>query len=246
MYKQGTYRIKSNHRLTSTVWEMVLEGDTHYIRRAGQFVEVALPERYLRRPISVCDFDDQSLTLVYKVVGGGTEQMSSLRRGAKLDLLTGLGNGFDTAPSGPSPLIVGGGVGVPPLYNLAKRLIAEGKEVTAVLGFNSEEEIFYAERFDELGAKVFIATADGSCGVRGFVTDAIGKLHSKQSYYYACGPMPMLTALCRSVDLDGQLSLEERMGCGFGVCMGCSIQTADGPKRVCTEGPVFDKKQLLW
>ncbi|MBQ4166858.1 MAG: dihydroorotate dehydrogenase electron transfer subunit [Clostridia bacterium] len=211
--------------------------------RPGQFVEIALPGRFLRRPISVCGARGGELTLIYKVVGHGTEQMSALEEGSRLDVLTGLGSGYRLERAGNAPLLVGGGVGVPPLYGLAKELINKGKTVSVVLGFNTADEIFYEDEFRALGCAVTVTTADGSYGVSGFVTDA---LPENASYFYACGPLPMLKALCKKTDIPGEVSLEERMGCGFGACMGCSVMTASGAKRVCREGPVFAREELLW
>ena len=246
MYKKGIYEIRSNEPLTDAVWRMVLEGDTQWITAPGQFVNIALEGRYLRRPISVCDYDAGTLTLVYKVVGGGTEQMSRMRPGQRLDLLTGLGNGFMMRDEVRRPLLVGGGVGVPPLYNLARRLLAAGRPVTVVLGFNTAAEVFYAEEFRALGCGVILATADGSAGIRGFVTTAIDAARPDFDYFYACGPLPMLRALAEAVEQDGQLSFEERMGCGFGACMGCSCKTKYGNKRICKEGPVLEKGEIVW
>lgn len=246
MYKQGLYVIKANRPLTETVWEMVLDGDTEYITASGQFVNVEIPGKFLRRPISICDYDECSMTLIYKVVGEGTKLMSEMAQGDTLDLLTGLGNGFSVEQSSRKPLLVGGGVGVPPLYNLAKRLIAEEKEVTVILGFNIAEEVFYAEEFEALGADVIVATADGSRGVKGFVTDAVNKGDVDYDYVYACGPMPMLKALHGTIKTKGEFSFEERMGCGFGGCMGCTCKTKNGNKRVCKEGPVLTTDEIIW
>lgn len=246
MYKKDIYTIQSNEPLTSTVWRMVLEGDTQWISRPGQFVNIELSGRYLRRPISISDYDAETITLVYKVVGGGTEQMSRMQAGEKLDLLTGLGNGFDPEAPTQTPLLVGGGVGVPPLYNLAKVLLAAGKPVTVVLGFNKADEIFYQKEFEELGATLYIATADGSVGVKGFVTDVLREKQVAYDYFYSCGPLPMLKALSAATDTEGELSFEERMGCGFGACMGCSCKTLTGNKRICKEGPVMKKSDMLW
>ncbi len=240
--KNSVFTVEANRPLTGSVFEMCLSGDAGGIR-PGQFVNVQVPGFYLRRPISVCDFAPGRLTLVYKTVGRGTEALASLGAGARLDLLTGLGNGYDPAPAGEAPLLIGGGVGVPPLYALCKALLAEGKRPAVVLGFNTKDEIFYENEFAVLGCPVTVATADGSAGVKGFVTDALPETYS---YFYACGPAPMLRALCAKTKTGGQLSLEERMGCGFGACMGCTIKTKDGPKRVCKEGPVFRKEALLW
>jgi len=244
MHKKGIYTVLTNEPLTASVFRMRLAGDTQWIARPGQFVDVALEGKYLRRPISVCDYDAQSLTLIYKVVGEGTAQMARMRSGERLDLLTGLGNGFDTAVAAERPLLVGGGVGVPPLYNLARVLLAAGKPVQAVLGFNTAAEVFYDREFRALGCSVTVATADGSCGVKGFVTDALRGLDF--DYFYACGPLPMLRAVSEATACDGQLSFEERMGCGFGACMGCSCRTLTGSKRICKEGPVLGKGEILW
>ena len=225
---------------------MHLAGDVSGVTCAGQFVEIALDGLYLRRPISVCNYEEGELTLIYKVVGKGTDLMSQMAEGTQLDVLTGLGNGFNIEHECKKPLLVGGGVGVPPLYRLTRDLIARGKDVTVVLGFNTEAEIFYAEKFEETGAKVIIATADGSVGIKGFVTNAIAESGVEADYFYSCGPLPMLKALCQSLEIDGEVSLEERMGCGFGICMGCSIQTTKGAKRVCKEGPVFKKEEVIW
>lgn len=247
MYKKAIYTLRSNERLTPAVWRMTLEGDTQWITAPGQFVNVELDGCYLRRPISVCDWDERTITLIYKVVGEGTALMAGLRPGARLDLLTGLGNGFDVTKGSRRELLVGGGVGVPPLYNLAKRLLADGREVAVVLGFNTAAEVFYRDEFAQLGCRVVVATADGTEGVRGFVTDAIRESGLAYDYFYACGPLPMLRALSDATgDIPGELSFEERMGCGFGGCMGCSCQTKNGAKRICKEGPVLKKEEVVW
>ena len=246
MYKKGIYRILANEPLTQSVWRMVLEGDTQWITAPGQFVNIALEGRYLRRPISVCDYDERTITLIYKVVGDGTAQMSRMAAGTELDLLTGLGNGFSIREEVRRPLLVGGGVGVPPLYHLAKRLLAAGRPVEVILGFNTAAECFYEEEFRALGCTVTVATADGSHGVRGFVTTALAERRPDFDYFYACGPLPMLRALAEAVEQDGQLSFEERMGCGFGACMGCSYKTKYGNKRICKEGPVLEKGEIIW
>ena len=241
---QSIFKIKENTRLTETVWQMRLVGDTSAITAPGQFVNIQLDGLYLRRPISVCDCVGDTLTLVYKVVGKGTEQMSRMTAGEELDVLTGLGNGYDIAAAGDAPLLLGGGVGVPPLYMLAKQLIAAGKTVTVILGFNTKAEIFYEEEFRALGANVIVATADGSYGVRGFVTNAMEDLD--YTYFYTCGPEPMLRAVYTATKTEGQFSFEERMGCGFGACMGCSCKTVTGYKRICKDGPVLKKEEILW
>lgn len=239
---QSLFTIVENKPLTSSVYSMVLEGDTSEIKNPGQFVEIAIPGRFLRRPISVCRWEEVSLTLLYKVVGQGTEDLSHMAPGAKLDLLTGLGNGYDLAASGDTPLLIGGGVGVPPLFGLCQALLARGKHPQVILGFNTKEEILYEAEFAALGVPVTVTTADGSYGVRGFVTDAMSLPYS---YFYACGPLPMLRAIDRVAVTSGQFSMEERMGCGFGACMGCSIQTKNGTKRVCKDGPVFYREEVI-
>lgn len=234
--------IVSNRPIAKSTWELVLSGDTEGIR-PGQFVNLKLDGFYLRRPISVCDFAPGRLTLIYKVVGHGTAFMAELAPGAVIDTLTGLGNGYDTAPSGEHPLLIGGGAGVPPLFCLAKKLIQEGKRPAVILGFNSADEVFYEDEFRALGAEVFVTTADGSYGLKGFVTDAMDLPYS---YFYTCGPEPMLKAVYQKSVTSGQFSLEERMGCGFGACMGCTCRTKTGHKRVCKDGPVFTKEELVW
>ncbi len=241
--KQVLLEIKENRALTDNVFLMKLCGDVSDITASGQFVNIKLDGLYLRRPISVCDCENDTLTIIYKVVGKGTEQMSRMKEGF-LDVLTGLGNGYDTALSGERPLLLGGGVGVPPLYMLARKLIAEGKKVSVVLGFNTESEIFYEEEFKKLGADVTVATADGSYGVKGFVTDACKDMD--YTYFYTCGPEPMLRAIYGALNTSGQFSFEERMGCGFGACMGCSCKTITGYKRICKDGPVLKKEEILW
>lgn len=241
--KQRTFEIVSNTPLTDAVHQMVLSGDTSAITAPGQFVNIRLEGRFLRRPISVCDYDAETLTLLYKVVGVGTGQLAGMVPGQRLDLLTGLGNGYDLAPAGDKPVLLGGGVGVPPLYNLAKKLTAMGKEVSVILGFNTRSEVFYAEAFQALRCRTSVTTVDGSCGIRGFVTDA---LPQEYTYFYACGPEPMLKAVYRATRTSGQMSFEERMGCGFGACMGCSCKTLTGDKRICKDGPVMKKEEILW
>ena len=246
MYKKDIYTVISNTPLNKDVYRMVLEGDTEWITRPGQFVNIELEGLYLRRPISISDWDERTITIIYKVVGRGTEQMSKMAQGVKLDLLTGLGNGFDTSIESERPLLVGGGVGVPPLYRLAKDLLAQGKQVSVVLGFNTSSEIFYADEFKALGVDLYISTADGSMGVKGFVTDAIREAEIKFDYFYSCGPLPMLKALCDCCEVSGELSFEERMGCGFGACMGCSCKTLAGNKRICKDGPVMKREEIIW
>ena len=243
MMKQSIFEILSNTALTDCVYKMVLAGDTSAITASGQFVNIRLDGLFLRRPISVCDYDESTLTIVYKVVGKGTEAMGAMVAGQKLDILTGLGNGYDLTLSGDHPVLLGGGVGVPPMYNLAKKLIAEGKSVSVILGFNTKSEIFYENEFNALGCDVTVTTVDGSYGKKGFVTDA---LPENYTYFYTCGPEPMLKAVYRATNTSGQMSFEERMGCGFGACMGCSCKTLTGYKRICKEGPVMKKEEILW
>lgn len=210
----------------------------------GQFVNIKLDGRFLRRPISVCDYDARTITLIYKIVGAGTEQMAKLPAGAAVDMLVGLGNGFDTTKSGKKPLLIGGGAGVPPLYYLCKRLLAENRQVNVILGFNTKSEVFYAQEFQALGAAVHVTTADGSYGTKGFVTDVMRQLD--YTYFYTCGPMPMFTAIEKIAKTGGQYSFEERMGCGFGACMGCSCKTKYGNKRICKDGPVLEREEIIW
>ena len=242
--KQSIFTVLSNEKIAVNTFKTVLEGDTSAITASGQFVNIKLDGFYLRRPISVCDYDGESLTIIYKVVGKGTEYMSGLSKGDKLDILTGLGNGYDLTKSGNNPLLIGGGAGVPPMYNLCRKLLAEGKKPTVIMGFNTSDEIFYEEEFKKLGADVIVATADGSKGVKGFVTDAMKGV--SYSYIYTCGPEPMLKAVYNAAESGGQFSFEERMGCGFGACMGCSCETKYGNKRICKDGPVLDKEEIIW
>lgn len=241
--KQGKFKIIENKMLVSGVYKMRLLGDVSDITACGQFINIQLDGLYLRRPISVYDRDDVSVTIIYKVVGKGTEQMSKMQSGEVLDVLTGLGNGYDLSLSGDKPLLLGGGVGVPPLYMLAKKLREQGKEVSVVLGFNTESEVFCEEDFKKLGCHVTVTTVDGSYGKKGFVTDAYPE---EYSYFYTCGPEPMLKAVYKTAATDGEMSFEERMGCGFGACMGCSCKTIAGYKRICKDGPVMKKGEILW
>ena len=245
--KQGFYTVTENTAITSSVYRMKLEGDTCGVA-CGQFINILLDGLYLRRPISVCDVinteTEQAIVILYKVVGKGTEKMATLPLGTTLDVLTQLGNGYDTSCSGEAPLLLGGGVGVPPLYLLAKKLIAEGKKVSVILGFNTKDEVFYEEEFKALGADVTVTTVDGSYGTKGFVTTAM--VEKDYTYFYTCGPEPMLKAIYTASTTSGQFSFEERMGCGFGACMGCSCKTITGYKRICKEGPVLVKEEILW
>lgn len=241
--KQGLFEIIENTPLTESVFRIVLKGDVFAITAPGQFVNIKLEGLYLRRPISVCDVSENSLTIIYKVVGKGTAQMSKMRSGT-LDVLTGLGNGYDMTVAGDRPVLLGGGVGVPPMYLLARKLIEHGKQVRVILGFNTKAEVFYEDAFKTLGAEVTVTTVDGSYGVKGFVTDALANMD--YTYFYACGPEPMLKAVYSASQTSGQMSFEKRMGCGFGACMGCSCKTITGYKRICREGPVMRKEEILW
>ena len=242
--KQVIYTVESNERIARDIYRMTLRGDNSAISAPGQFINIKLGGLYLRRPISVCDCVGENLTLIYKTVGRGTEQMSRMKNGDELDLLTGLGNGYNTKISGGSPLLVGGGVGVPPIYMLCRELISEGKNVTVVLGFNSKDDVFYENEFRALGADVHIATADGTYGIKGFVTDVIKDM--QYTFFYTCGPEPMFRAMHKIMKKPGQYSFEERMGCGFGACMGCSCKTLTGNKRICKEGPVMESEEIIW
>lgn len=241
--KQTLFTIESSRALARDIVELRLHGDTSAITAPGQFVNIRLTGKFLRRPISVCNVEGDGLTLIYKIVGGGTRQLAAMQPGQTLDLLTGLGNGYDLSPAGDAPVLLGGGVGTPPMYWLARELIAQGKHVRAVLGFNSAEDVFYEEELRSLGADVTVTTVDGSYGKKGFVTDG---LPEDYSYFYACGPEPMLHAVYRATKTSGQLSFEERMGCGFGACMGCSCKTLTGYKRICKDGPVLRKEEIAW
>ena len=241
--KQGFFEIVENNPLTDCVYKMVLKGDTSAITAPGQFVNILLDGLYLRRPISVCDVNGDLLTIIYKVVGKGTAQMAAMKTGT-LDVLTGLGNGYDLSVSGDRPVLLGGGVGVPPMYMLCRKLIEQGKSVRVILGFNTRNEVFYEEEIRKLGAEVTVTTVDGSYGVQGFVTDALKSM--EYTYVYTCGPEPMLKAVYKTSVTSGQMSLEKRMGCGFGACMGCSCKTITGYKRICKEGPVMRKEEILW
>ena len=241
--KQGIFEIIENIPLTENVFKMTLRGDVSAITAPGQFVNIQLSGLYLRRPISVCDLSEDTLTIIYKAVGKGTKQMAAMKEG-KLDVLTGLGNGYDLTVSGEKPVLLGGGVGVPPMYLLAKKLIAEGKKVSVILGFNTKSEVFFENEFKALGADVTVTTVDGSYGAKGFVTDALKAID--YTYFYTCGPEPMLKAVYQATATSGQMSFEKRMGCGFGACMGCSCKTITGYKRICKEGPVMRKEEILW
>lgn len=242
--KQGIFEIIENRKIAKNTYLMVLKGDTGGITASGQFINIKLDGLFLRRPISVCEFDGETVTVIYKAVGVGTEAMAKMQAGDKLDVLTGLGNGYDLSKSGDRPLLLGGGAGVPPMYMLAKLLIAEGKKVSVVLGFNSKDEVFFEQEFKALGADVTVTTADGSVGVKGFVTDAMKDID--YSYFYTCGPEPMLKAIDKAAVTSGQFSFEERMGCGFGACMGCSCKTKYGNKRICKDGPVLQREEIIW
>ena len=241
--KQGIFQVISNEKIAENVFKMRLKGDVSSITQAGQFINIKIDNLYLRRPISVYDVDAESVTIIYKVVGKGTEILSKMTN-ENLDILTGLGNGYDLSNAGDNPVLIGGGVGVPPMYLLAKMLINQGKKVSVILGFNKQSEIFCDEDFEKLGAKVYVTTVDGSVGIKGFVTDALKDIN--YSYFYTCGPEPMLKAVYSATKTSGQFSFEERMGCGFGACMGCSCKTLYGNKRICKDGPVLVKEEIIW
>lgn len=240
------YTVRENVRLAEKTWRMVLEGDTSMLTAPGQFVNLLLPGKYLRRPISVSDYSEGRLVLLYDVVGTGTKAMSEMAPGTQIDTLTGLGNGYNPEADCTTPLLLGGGIGCAPLVNLARRLKEAGKTPTVILGFNKKEDVVLEEDFKAMGVRIVIATADGSHGVKGFVTDAMRELGISGDWFYACGPTPMLRALCLGLDIPGEVSLEARMGCGFGACMCCSVRTKDDAKRICKDGPVFLKEELIW
>lgn len=245
MYKRDKYKVIENKKIAEKIHKMVLEGDTSYITKPGQFINIELDGFYLRRPISVCDYDEKTITIIYKVLGEGTEKMSMMETDTVLDILTGLGNGFSIEKSGDRPLLIGGGVGTPPMYNLCKELVSLNKKPIVVLGFGSKQEVFYEEEFKKLGAEVYISTVDGSYGTKGFVTDIVKDLNG-YTYYYTCGPMNMLKAVYDMAEGSGEVSFEERMGCGFGACMGCTCKTKYGNKRICKDGPVLEKEEIVW
>lgn len=268
--KQGIFTIENNRSLAPSVYEMVLTGDTSGCQRPGQFINIKIDGLFLRRPISVCDYSENAIKIIYKVVGKGTGAMADMRQGESLDVLTGLGNGYDITKAGKDPVLIGGGVGIPPLYGLVKALKAKGEKdetdekeekgetgwedkaeekekietVRVILGFNTAEEIFYKEEFEEAGAKVLLATADDSAGIRGLATDVLSDM--EYSYFYACGPEAMFRAIEGVAKTSGQYSFEERMGCGFGACMGCSCETKYGSKRICKDGPVLEREEIIW
>ncbi len=241
---QGIYSVCSNEQIANNIFKMVLVGDTSSITASGQFINIKLDGFFLRRPISICDYDEESITIIYKTVGEGTLALSRIPAGAELDVLVGLGNGYTVDKSGDAPVLIGGGIGVPPLYNLCKCLVEKGKRPTVILGFNSADEVFYESQFSALGAKVYVTTADGSYGTKGFVTDVLKTLD--YTYFFTCGPMPMFTAIEKIAVTSGQYSFEERMGCGFGACMGCSCKTKYGNKRICKDGPVLEREEIIW
>ncbi|MBQ3549385.1 MAG: dihydroorotate dehydrogenase electron transfer subunit [Clostridia bacterium] len=242
--KQGIFEITENRMIAKNTYLMVLKGDVSDITASGQFINIKLDGFFLRRPISVCDVNADSVTIIYKVVGKGTEVMAKMSAGERLDVLTGLGNGYDLSKSGDRPVLLGGGAGVPPMYMLCRLLIEEGKKPSVILGFNTKDEVFFEEEFKTLGADVTVTTADGSYGLKGFVTDAMKQM--EYTYFYTCGPEPMLKAIDKTATTSGQLSFEERMGCGFGACMGCSCKTKYGNKRICKDGPVLEREEIIW
>ena len=241
--KEVLFKILENKNIAKDIYEMKLSGDTSDITRPGQFIDLKLDGFYLRRPISVCDLEGDQLTIIYKILGNGTEAMTGYPAGKIVPAISGLGNGYDTSLSGSHPLLIGGGVGIPPLYLLARELRNEDKKVSVILGFNIKDEIFYLEEFKKLGCEVAVTTVDGSFGIQGFVTNAIPEDYS---FFYTCGPEPMLKAVYKATNTSGQFSFEARMGCGFGACMGCSCKTLTGYKRICVDGPVMMKEEILW
>ncbi len=245
MHKRNIYTILENTKIAKNVYRMVLDGDTTYITASGQFINIEIDGLYLRRPISVCDYNESTITIVYKVLGHGTEILSQMATGKTLDILTGLGNGFSIDENSKKPLLIAGGVGTPPLYHLAKSLLAKGVTPTVILGFTGKDDVFFESEFRSLGCNVFVTTLDGSCGTKGVVTDVMQTI-TDYDYFYSCGPLPMLKAIATASNTSGQLSFEERMGCGFGGCMGCSCQTLTGNKRICVDGPVLQKEEILW
>ena len=240
----GIDTIKEIKQLTYDTYEMVLLGDTSWIKAPGQFVNIKIDGLFLRRPLSVCDIEEEHMTLVFKVVGQGTEVMSKMKPSQQLDILCGLGNGYDINIETEKPLLIGGGCGVPPLYYLAKMLIKKGRKPSVILGFNKKDDVFYEDEFKALGCNVHVCSVDGSCGYKGFATDALGMID--YDYVYTCGPEPMLKAVYGKTSVPGQYSFEERMGCGFGACMGCTCKTKYGYKRICKDGPVLFKEEIIW
>ncbi len=245
-YKNKFFSIVSNERVAQKTWRMILKGDTSDFDTPGQFANLAIDGKFLRRPISVCDYDNDTLTLLYDVVGEGTARMSEMKTGESLDILTGLGNGFNTEVKCSNPVLIGGGIGVAPLLNLAVTLRRSGTEPTIVLGFNTAADVVLEKEFKAMNFNTIVTTADGTQGIKGFVTDALRGEDMTYDYFYACGPLPMMRALCNELPIDGQLSLDERMACGFGICMCCSLETRNGAKRICKDGPVFTKEELIW
>lgn len=246
---KGNYTIISNRRLTHKTWVMTLGGDTSAITAPGQFVNIAIPGKYLRRPISICDYSHErgEVILLYDVIGEGTKAMSEMKQGDNVDMLNGLGNGFSLDSGAERPLLLGGGIGCAPLLNLARALKRMGKNPIAILGYNKAADSFGMDKwFEEIEVEAYIATVDGSVGTKGFVTDVIREKNINGDYFHACGPMPMLKALCNGLDIPGEVSIESRMGCGFGACMCCSVETRDGSKRICKDGPIFRKEELIW
>lgn len=244
MMKQTQLTITENKKIAANTFRLILSGDCSAMRGAGQFINILIPAKFLRRPISVCDYSAESLCIIYKTVGEGTEILSRMQSGETIDALVGLGNGFDLTKDTKKPLLIGGGVGVPPLYKAAKDLIDAGKSVSVILGFNTKDEIFYKEEFEALGCRVIVTTVDGSAGTKGFVSDVMDEID--YDYFYACGPKPMFEAIEKIARTSGQYSFEERMGCGFGACMGCTCKTKQGNKRICKEGPVLEREEILW
>jgi len=244
--KQVVFLIQSNIQIACQTWQMRLEGDSSALVSPGQFVDVAVEGFFLRRPFAARDWDAEGFDFIYKTVGEGTEAMSRMKPGQAIDVLTGLGNGFDSDSCKGKALLISGGLGASPLFPLAKRLIAEGKTVTAILGFNTAAEAILQSEYEALGAKVHMVTMDGSLGIKGLVTDAVKEVDPSFDFFYTCGPKVMMKAVCETLDGPGQASLEERMGCGCGICYGCTCHTDKGPKRICADGPVFNREDIIW
>ncbi len=251
--KECILTVKENIPVAKDVYRMLLSGDVSEATTPGQFINIEIPGFFLRRPISVCDVlssegkcENDTVVILYKEVGEGTGLLKTLPADTKLNVLTGLGNGFNADKSGKRPLLIGGGIGGAPMLMLLKRLLAKGKKPAVVLGFNSGRDVILEKEIKELEEDIDfrIMTADGSFGVKGMVTDGFRDID--YTYFYACGPKPMLNAVYLNTVGDGEFSFEERMGCGFGACMGCSVEMKSGMKRVCKDGPVFGKGDIIW
>ena len=246
MKKIVNYIIKENIQLNHNIFKLVLLGDTTWCKRPGQFIEITVDNGYLKRPISICDFNEKELIIIYKTIGKGTKWLAQQAKGAIINTIVDLGNGFNIIPLGQNILLIGGGVGIPPLYLLAKTAISKGKNVTVILGFQSKEDSFYVKEFQDLNIPVYVSSNDGSIGTKGFVTTIMENQNLTNVNYCCCGPLVMMKAIAKVSTAKGLLSLESKMGCGFGACMGCSIETKKGYRRVCKEGPVFKSEDIIW